>query len=397
MTSLERHEARYQRRAKKRQERRLEVSKACGNFEDVFSYANLYRAGHICCRNVGWKSSTQAYRFNIITNTALTRRELLAGTYKSRGFIKFQLFDRGKMRDIKSVHISERVVLRTICDKAVNPTLKPAFIYDNGACTENKGIDFALNRLDCHLQRHFRKHGNKGYVLVFDFTNYFGTAQHWPISAEFRRRMHDKRIEALANYFIGCFGETSLGLGSQISQTAALMLPNRLDHYIKEKLRIKGYARYNDDGYLIHESKEYLKFCLGKMKSICDSLGITLNSKKTKIKKLSKGFKFLQIRFKLTETGKVVRKMSYEGIKKMRRKLKKFKRWNAEGRVVIINGKAIRKKFTLADICCAYTGTRAHLKRGNSFYALQRLDALFKSLYGFHPTDKKKWRKALCT
>ena len=152
MTSLERHEARYQRRAKKRQERRLEVSKACGNFEDVFSYANLYRAGHICCRNVGWKSSTQAYRFNIITNTALTRR-----------------------------------------------------------------------------------------------------------------------------------------------------------------------------------------------------------------------------------------------------KLKKFKRWNAEGRVVIINGKAIRKKFTLADICCAYTGTRAHLKRGNSFYALQRLDALLKSLYGFHPTDKKKWRKALCT
>lgn len=55
------------------------------------------------------------------------------------------------MRHIRSIHISERVVQRTLCDKVINPTLKPSFIYDNGASTENKGIDFALNRLSCHL------------------------------------------------------------------------------------------------------------------------------------------------------------------------------------------------------------------------------------------------------
>lgn len=43
-----------------------------------------------------------------------------------------------------------------------------------------------------------------------------------------------------------------------------------------------------DDGYLIHPSKEYLKECLTRMKEVCDSLGIILN---TKIKKLSEGFK----------------------------------------------------------------------------------------------------------
>ena len=46
MTSEERHEARYQRRVKKRQERRLALSKSCGDFEDVFSYENLYQSGH---------------------------------------------------------------------------------------------------------------------------------------------------------------------------------------------------------------------------------------------------------------------------------------------------------------------------------------------------------------
>lgn len=281
--------------------------------------------------------------------------------------------------------------------KVINPTLKPSFIYDNGASTENKGIDFALNRLSCHLQRHYRKYGREGYVLLFDFSNYFANAQHWPVSRELAKRVHDVRIRALANECLDNFGPIGYGLGSQISQTAALMLPNKLDHFIKEKLGIKGYARYMDDGYLIHPSKEYLKECLTRMKEVCDSLGIILNTKKTKIKKLSEGFKFLQIRFKLTETGKVLRKMSFESIKKIRRKLKKFKLWNIEGRVVKIAGKLVRRVFPLSDICSAYESWRGHMKRGNSFHAIERMDLYFKKLFGFHPNNKIEWRKALCT
>lgn len=397
MTSEERREARYQRRVQKRQARRLALSKSCGDFEDVFSYDNLYQSGHICCRGVAWKSSTQMYRFNLVTNTAATRRALLNGTYKSRCFIEFDLYDRGKMRHIRSIHISERVVQRTLCDKAVNPCLKPSFIYDNGASTQNKGITFALNRLTCHLQRHYRKHGNEGYVLLFDFSDYFAKAQHWPVRMGLERRIHDERTRALANECLDNFGPIGYGLGSQISQTAALMLPNRLDHFIKEQLQIKGYARYMDDGCLIHPSKAYLQKCLARMKEICDSLGIILNTKKTKIKRLTDGFKFLQVRFKLLETGKVLRKMSYESIKKMRRKLKKFRRWNAEGRTVIIGGKEIHKEFPLSDICKAYESWRGHMRHGNSFHAVERMDLYFKKLFGFHPNNKIEWRKALCT
>ena len=55
MTSTERHEARYQRRKAKREAKRRARSEACGSFEDIFSYANLYRSGHICSRGVGWE------------------------------------------------------------------------------------------------------------------------------------------------------------------------------------------------------------------------------------------------------------------------------------------------------------------------------------------------------
>ncbi len=397
MTSQERREGRYQRRVAKRETRRLAHSHACGDFEEVFSYDNLYKAGHTCCKGVGWKSSTQMYRFNLVTNTANTRAALLDGSYKSKGFIEFDLYDRGKMRHIRSIHISERVVQRTLCDEVINPILKPSLIYDNGASTEGKGIDFALNRVNCHLGRHFRKHGNAGYVLLFDFSNYFANAQHWPVNQELARRLHDDRVLTLAKACLDNFGPVGYGLGSQISQTAALALPSPLDHFIKGELGIKGYARYMDDGYLIHESRDYLKECLAKMQVICDRLGLLINTKKTKILPLGRGFKFLQVRFTLTETGKVVRKMSHESVVKMRRKLKKFKSWVEVGRTVPINGKPTKRKFPLADVCSAYASWRSHIARGGRYHALQRMDQLFKKLFGFHPSDKIKWRNAICS
>lgn len=262
MNSKERHEARYQRRKAKREAKRLARSQACGDFEEIFSYENLYRSGHICARGVGWKSSTQSYRFNIATNTRKTQLELLNGRYKGRGFSEFDLVERGKKRHIRSVHISERVVQRTLCDKAITPVFAPGLIYDNGASLKDKGISFAVNRVVCHLQRHYRKHGNSGYVLTYDFSSYFDNADHRPVKRELERRLHDDRVRTLANQFLDAFGDVGYGLGSQISQIAAIMLPNRLDHVIKEELGIKGYGRYMDDGYLIHESKEYLETCL---------------------------------------------------------------------------------------------------------------------------------------
>ena len=77
----------------------------------------------------------------------------------------------------------------------------------------------------------------------------------------------------LVNGFIDDFGEVGLGLGSQISQVSALMYPNKLDHYIKEELRIQAYGRYMDDGYLVHESKEHLQHCLQEIAAFVPNWG----------------------------------------------------------------------------------------------------------------------------
>ena len=39
-----------------------------------------------------------------------------------------------------------------------------------------------------------------------------------------------------------------------------------MDRLVKERMRIKHYVRYMDDGVLVHESKEYLNEVLARMR-----------------------------------------------------------------------------------------------------------------------------------
>jgi hypothetical protein len=242
-----------------------------------------------------------------------------------------------------------------------------------------------MNRLTCHLQRHWRKHGITGGILVFDFKDYFGSANHEPVRREIERRIEDPEIQGLANMFLDNFGETGYGLGSQISQISALMLPNKLDHVIKEELRIRGYGRYMDDGYLIHENIDYLYQCLERIDEVCKSLGITLNRKKTRVIPIQKGIVFLKTKFVLTDTGRVLKKMSRSSMRAMRRKLFKFRKWVISGR------------FTMEDVRTAYESWRGHMRRGDSYKAIARTDKYFQYLFGFRPNDKTMYRgQTLC-
>lgn len=277
--------------------------------------------------------------------------------------------ERGKPRHIRSVHISERVVQRCLCDYCLVPMLSRSFIYDNGASLRGKGYDFAVSRVTHFLAEHYRKHGREGYVLVFDFSKYFDTAQHEPVFREFERSGIDDRLVALSKYFIQNFGDVGLGLGSQVSQIAALALPNRIDHYIKDVLGMKYYARYMDDGCIISESKEKLEICLRELRRLCAEHGIRLNPKKTQIIKLTHGFTFVKVRFRYSANGKVVRRATYKGIRHMRAKLRIFRRWVDSGRM------------TAADVETSLVSWRGHMKRFHSYHMEQSVERLYRELF----------------
>ncbi len=369
MTSSERHEARFQRRRKARKAKRDVLNKKYGNFNNIIAFESLYNSFYQCKKSVGWKASTQKYEAHILENIYKARRLLRNGDSVFKGFFEFTLRERGKVRNIKSVHISERVVLKSLNQNCLIPIISNSLIYYNGASLYRKGISFHQKAIVKHLTDFYRKRGRDGYILLIDYHSYFENILHEPIYKDMEKKIYDKRIINLIHQTVDVYGEKGLGLGSETNQTFAINYPNKIDHYITEVLRIKGYGRYMDDSYLIHESKEYLQYCLQEISKKCTEVGIELNEKKIRLVKLTHSFTFLKTQYNLSTTGKVVRRVERAYVTRNRRKFKKLKKLYDLG------------KLNIDMINTAYQSMRGYFKGKNSRKTQYRLEKLYHDLF----------------
>ena len=378
------------------------------DMEPVYDANALLDAFRQAKKGTAWKESVQRYEMNLLRNINHTQKELANGTYEQKDFYEFSLSERGKTRHIKSMHISDRVVQRSVCDNVLIPELQRYLIYDNGASMEGKGIHFARKRLSTHLHRYYRKHkSNEGYILLIDFSKFFDNINHEPLIEAMRNKIGDTETMSFVEKLIDTFKidvsymtdeeykeslntlynaleyakideeeltgqkfmKKSVGIGSQISQISGVFYPTRIDNYCKIVKGMKYYGRYMDDIYIIHEDKEYLKQLLKEIEQICDELGLFINAKKTQIIKLSKGFTFLKIKYSLTDTGKVVQRVSRDSVTRMRRKLKKL-------RIKLDQG-----EIGFEDVRCAYNSWRGSVAHYDSYTTLKNMDKLFDELF----------------
>lgn len=63
---------------------------------------------------------------------------------------------------------------------------------------------------------------------------------------------------------------------------------------------------------------------LDNIHRIAEGYGIHINKKKTRIVKISSTYKFLQIKYSLTDSGKIIKRINPKRVTTMRRKLKKL-------------------------------------------------------------------------
>jgi hypothetical protein len=369
MTSEDRREDRYQRRKTKREAVTAKRIGIYDNFDRVTDVDNLYRAFKDCMKNVAWKESVQRYEANALKDVAETRQKLIEGKNVQMGFVEFNLSERGKRRHIKSVHISERVVQKCLCDQVVVPILTNGLIYDNGASIKNKGLDFAVRRLITHLGKFYRANGfsNDGYALLIDFSGYFDSINHKILEGLYAKKIKDERVLNLLHNFISVFGDgVSLGLGSQVSQISAIYLPNKVDHSAKEKLGIKYYGRYMDDLYLIHKDKEYLQYCLAEIEKICHELKLSINKKKTRIARLDNGIIWLKGKYTLLPSGKILKRPCKGSAQRQKRKLRKFRTLLDKGK---INFENIRESYQ------SWRGN--FMKRFHAYHQVRYIDRMY--------------------
>lgn len=306
-------------------DQRLAVDRYEGGmvFEKVFSFEHLFNAACACCNNVRWKASTQLFENAILEWVANTRRQLLDGSYKSKGFNSFYIMERGKLRHIQSVHISERMVQKCLVQYCLRPLIQPRLIVDNCATLPGRGTDYAINRLKEHLSWWYLRHGRDGYIDIMDYHDYFNSILHEKLLVMYALLPMDSRLFNLVKYFIDCFdGDSGLGLGSEISQISAVFYTNEIDHMIKDKYGFHCYGRYMDDSYIIGSQDDISDVKIELKRKLAD-FGLKMNEKVTTTVPLTQGFHYLKKRFFISESGKIITRLERKNVKRERRRLKK--------------------------------------------------------------------------
>ncbi len=335
-------------------------------FYQMITFENLYEAHRKSRRGKREKYEVIQFELNLAENLVKLQKELYKGTYRLSGYRKFEIYDP-KKRIIYAMHYWDRIVQHSLCDNVIAPYMERHLIYDNSASRIGKGTHFAMDRLTGFMRQYYKKYGSQGFFLKYDIHHYYDSIHHGTLKELMIRAFpNERKIIGLLDHIIDSYHVTpgvGIPLGNQTSSWFASFYLDGLDRLIKEKLQIKYYSRYMDDGILIHQDKQYLKQCLKQMESyIREERKLEFNQK-TQIIPLSQGIDYLGFHFYLTDTGKVIRKLRSSNKRRMKRKLKRFRHAYKEG------------KMDRESIERSLASYRGHLSHGDTWNLRKNLNS----------------------
>lgn len=329
---------------------------------------------------------------------------------------EFKLNERGKIRHIHGGRMRDRVVRHALCDNILGPCLKPYLIHNNGASQKGKGLSFAREQFEKDLHNAYLKYGSNDFYIGFvDLSKFYDNIQHdkikelvylkipqdtWWLMDEILSTMEvdvsymsDEQYKNCLNVKFDSveYYETipeeaktgekrmkkSVNIGDQVSQDIGVFFPHRIDNYAKIVRGLKFYGRYMDDMYFICKTREEALSIIDGIKAQAESLGLFVNEKKTHIARASDTFKYLQIKYWVTETGKVVKRINPASVTRERRKLKAYKRQLDKG------------KIPYEDIEQAYKSWMGAYAKLMSKQQVRHMKELYKELFG----KETRWKR----
>lgn len=339
------------------------------DFERVTDFANMYAAFRKAKRGKGYKKS--AARFNVTAldgvNTLIL--QLQNRTYRVSEYTEFKVYEP-KERVIQTTSFKDKVIQHCLCDNVIMPRLSKVFIYDNCAAQKGKGTLFGLDRLGEQMQQFYWKYGMSGYILKCDIRKFFYNISHEQMKDIVRYYFgYDADICWLCELFIDSTEGKGLPLGNQINQGFALLYLDGMDKLIKHELGIEYYGRYMDDFYLIHPSKEYLKYCLEVISTYLETLDLELNGK-TQIFPFKNGVSYLGFRTYIAPGGQVIRRLKNQNKRNAQRKFLKMAK-------LVAAGALSQKKFD-----DSYNAWKNHIAHGNCHGLAASMDEKIRRLNG---------------
>ena len=210
-------------------------------------------------------------------------------TYTVGPYTHFVIYEP-KKREIVSQGVYDKIVNHLVARYIIYPAVLPCLLDINVASRKNMGTAKGLELANKFHNICNKKYGTY-YILKADISKFFSSIDHKKLKEKLLRRIKDKYALKIVFDIIDS-NDSGLYIGSMTSQILSIFYLNDLDHYIKNELKIKYYIRYQDDFLLFHNDKNYLKYCLEKIKEFLANEKLTLNNK-TRIYKSTNNFVFL--------------------------------------------------------------------------------------------------------
>lgn len=306
------------------------------------------------------KAKLERFENNYVSNMVYIKQILKNREY-SPGKYNLFIIKEPKIRLIMSQNIIDKLINHVVSEYFLVNVFSSQLIEENIATRKDKGTHYGIKLLKKYLNE---LKGEEFYVLKFDISKYFFNLDHEIIKKIVRKKIKDKEvieildkiidstdeeyvnktIEKLKNNEIKNIIESNifnkkqkikeieklpiykkgkgLPIGNMSSQFFAILYLNELDHFVKEKLKIKHYIRYMDDGIILHKDKKYLQECLKEITKIIKKYKLELNDK-TMIINAKQGFEFLGFKYNI-KNNKIIMKVKNQTKRRFKRKMKKL-------------------------------------------------------------------------
>lgn len=359
-------------------------------YDRAVSEREIVRGIRECRRGQGHKDAPVECAYTALGSAARLRHEIKGKRYHARKGREVQIY-RPKRRTANAPWFRDRVWQRAMCNNGVYDDLTRGFIRANIACQRGKGQDMAIRIVVRHLQElYWAAPSAPIYAEHLDVVKYFPSTPHrliheldcaritepmyWPYLAEIIDMQCDPRPpkEIAADPF----GPRGTGLGSQINQLHQIALLDDIDHEVLQYTH--RYARYNDDFLLLGHDRAAISEATAMIGERLAEKGLRMQEK-TGITTAKRGFYFLRKRFIVTDTGKIVIRLSPDSMAQERRALAGMKRAADAGRCTMVH---VRRHYQSWVANAEYAGDGP----------IRAMDEYYTRIFGEKPIYKRTRR-----
>jgi hypothetical protein len=224
------------------------------------------------------RPEVRAFEYHLETRLWEIHDELEDGAYGWGPFHRFWVRDP-KRREIRAAPFRDRVVHHALFN-VLDPIFQRGFIADSYACIPGRGTHLAVERYRAFVRARL----GRGYRVQGDVTRYFASVDHAVLLERLRRRVGDERLLTLLGTLVTHGAERpgrGMPIGSLTSQLFANVYLDALDHFVKERLRVRHYLRYMDDFLLLASDRQEARDRLDVVRAfLTERLRLELNPRR---------------------------------------------------------------------------------------------------------------------